>query len=421
MSKVLLIYENYTELNSVQFTLQKVGFDCIGISTEFGTAEQVISFNPDVVIACGKGGKVTTVGVGRRLKEMPRWTGKAILIFASDHQPKPEDLIKIRMDMVLEAPVENIRLIQALAKLTHQDDQALIEKLLKAVTPENTSKDVTFISGEKTTTEKIVVSRKDGAAKEPVAKNNSTQGKTNDDQGQPQEAVPSRPTVSEPDTVFVAEPMGPSAFDDLNRREQARTLRKKAQFSLRPEPDFEPKGPVAVAIEPAPRVGGGDLVEKEAPQEQAELEPKKEAKTNLESSMDVSIDRQEVDWSEMEKQLFNLPSTPTAEKTEVVEVKPAQFSLNPAASAAADAVPYEAPALKLDFGQQIRQAEDALVQKMKAYKQIGSTEKVLWGAGLKKTATRKAQIELMKGVKQVELEKQDGLRREFTKALFSKK
>src|SRR5690349_733716 len=98
MSKVLLIYEDYTELNSVQIVLKKVGFDCLGISSEFTTQQQVLQFNPDIVIAFGKGPKVSSVSVGRRLKEMPRWGGRAVLIFPAGFKPRAEDLIKIRMD-----------------------------------------------------------------------------------------------------------------------------------------------------------------------------------------------------------------------------------------------------------------------------------------------------------------------------------
>src|SRR5690348_17118674 len=105
MVKVLLIYDDYAELTTVEFSLKKVGFDTVGITSEFSTQEKVISLNPDIVVVYGRGPKLTTVGVGKRLKEMTRWTGKSVLIFPQGYKPAAQDLIRVRMDMILEAPV----------------------------------------------------------------------------------------------------------------------------------------------------------------------------------------------------------------------------------------------------------------------------------------------------------------------------
>ncbi|WP_413557607.1 hypothetical protein [Bdellovibrio sp. HCB209] len=133
MSKVLLVYEDYADLMSVESTLKKVGFDVIGLSSEYAVSDQIISFNPDVVIGAGKGTKVSSLGVGKRLKEMTRWGGKSVLIFPANVKPSPQDLIKIRVDMMLEAPVAPLRIVQVLAKITGQDEGALLEKLNKAI------------------------------------------------------------------------------------------------------------------------------------------------------------------------------------------------------------------------------------------------------------------------------------------------
>lgn len=136
MSKVLLVYEDYSEMITIQSVLKKVGFDSVAISSEFSLSQQILSFNPDIVIGYGKGPKVSTVGVGRRLKEMPRWNGKAILIFPAGAKPDPKDLVKMRMDMALEAPLEVTRLLQVLAHLTGQNPQDLVERMMKAVAQE---------------------------------------------------------------------------------------------------------------------------------------------------------------------------------------------------------------------------------------------------------------------------------------------
>lgn len=188
MNKVLLVYDDYTELMSAQFTLKKVGFDVMAVSSEFSIKEQIVSFNPDIVVGYGKGNKVSTVGVGKRLKEMPRWQGKSILIFAPGVKPLPEELIKIRMDTALEAPVEMVRLIQVLAKFSNQDDQILMEKLIKSTALESQKNESTLVTGGKESKEEWRVS--DSGGKDPslrvkghAPKANTFPVNLNDEQG----------------------------------------------------------------------------------------------------------------------------------------------------------------------------------------------------------------------------------------------
>lgn len=131
MNKILLVYEDYADLMNVESTLKKVGFDVIGLTNEYTVAEQVLAFNPDLVIGSGRGGKVSSLGVGKRLKEMHRWQGKSVLIFQPNIKPDPQDLIRIRVDMVLEAPVPALRLMQVAAKLLGHDESVLQARLNK--------------------------------------------------------------------------------------------------------------------------------------------------------------------------------------------------------------------------------------------------------------------------------------------------
>ena len=153
MNKILLVYEDYADLMSVESTLKKVGFDVIGLSSEYSVAEQMLSFNPDVVVGSGKGGKVSSLGVGKRLKEMGRWQGKSVLIFPANFKPAPQDLIKIRVDMILEAPVAPLRLLQVLAKLLGHDEAVLLERLNKAIHMESPQKTQATNVGGKFTSE----------------------------------------------------------------------------------------------------------------------------------------------------------------------------------------------------------------------------------------------------------------------------
>jgi hypothetical protein len=139
MSKVLLVYEDYADLMTVDATLKRVGFDVLGISSEYSLADQMLGFNPDVVVGSGRAGKVTTLGVGKKLKEMTRWPGKSVLIFPPNFKPAPQDLLKLRVDMILESPVPAMRLVQVIARLLGQDENLILERLNK-MTMDNSGK-----------------------------------------------------------------------------------------------------------------------------------------------------------------------------------------------------------------------------------------------------------------------------------------
>lgn len=164
MSKVLLVYEDFTEMMNIESVLKKVGINVFSISSEFTLSQQILSFNPDIVVGYGKGSKVSTLGVGRRLKEMPRWTGRVILIFPAGAKPDPGDLGNIRMDMALEAPVDVTRLLQILAQLTNQDPQKLIERMMRAVEWEATQQGAPKSGSAGTNDDAVVVSGGNTAA-----------------------------------------------------------------------------------------------------------------------------------------------------------------------------------------------------------------------------------------------------------------
>ena len=167
--KILLVYEEYTELTSVQSALIRVGFDVLGITTEYTLGENVLSFNPDVVVTHGRGGKVATLGVGRRLREMTRWLGKTVLILPAGYKPKPEDFGKVRADVLLEAPVPIVRLVQVIAKLLEIDEAAAVEKLLKTADPAASEAEIAIIPNFRTDGAEDSIRVTGGAAKDTWA------------------------------------------------------------------------------------------------------------------------------------------------------------------------------------------------------------------------------------------------------------
>jgi DNA-binding response OmpR family regulator len=133
MKKILLVFEDYSELATTEIYLKKVGFDVVGVTNESKMADQILTLNPDVVVAQGKGQRVSSLSVGQKLRENHKYHGKAILIFVDGHRPGAQDFLRVRMDALLEAPVEPLRMIQVLANLENLDGNALADKFKKAV------------------------------------------------------------------------------------------------------------------------------------------------------------------------------------------------------------------------------------------------------------------------------------------------
>lgn len=131
MSKVLLVYDDFAELSNLDSALKKVGFDVIALTNEYTVKDQVVTFNPDVIVVCGDSSRVSTLSVGKKLKEMSRWQGKSILVFPPNYKIPPDDLLKIRMDMMLETRVSLTKMIQVIAKYAGQDENQVVDRLVK--------------------------------------------------------------------------------------------------------------------------------------------------------------------------------------------------------------------------------------------------------------------------------------------------
>jgi len=113
--------------------LKKIGFDVLGITSEFSLPEQLLAFNPQIVIGQGRSPKISTSGVGRRLRESQRWDGQSILIFFADAKPQPTEILKMRMDVGLEHPVAPTQLVQVISQLAGLDSNQLLDKLIKSM------------------------------------------------------------------------------------------------------------------------------------------------------------------------------------------------------------------------------------------------------------------------------------------------
>ncbi len=132
MIKVLLAYEDFNELTLTESYLKRVGFDIVGISNEVLIQDQILSFNPEVIVAFGKNQKVSSFSVGQKLKDNHRYHGRVVIIVPKDVRPTASDMLKMKMDAIMEAPFAPEKLIQVLCRLCGHSADPFLEKLSKA-------------------------------------------------------------------------------------------------------------------------------------------------------------------------------------------------------------------------------------------------------------------------------------------------
>lgn len=131
MDRVLLINDDIQYAGHLEMALRKVGFDIETISNEFNLSEKLLTFNPDYIIAKGASNRVSTLSVGKKLKESSKFQGQLVLVFSESQRPPPEELIKLRMDLLLFEPISTLRLVCQLISLTKLDKDAAIDKLFR--------------------------------------------------------------------------------------------------------------------------------------------------------------------------------------------------------------------------------------------------------------------------------------------------
>lgn len=123
--------DDFNENRRLEAILRKVGFDVVGIITETSLSEQIVAFGPDVIVISGQSAKLSALSVAAKLKEHRTFQGQVILGFPSGVKITSHDLLKVRVDRILDAPFRPDALINNLAQLLKMDGPHLIEKLHK--------------------------------------------------------------------------------------------------------------------------------------------------------------------------------------------------------------------------------------------------------------------------------------------------
>ena len=130
VTRILLLIEDYSELSHFETHLRKIGFDVMGAHQEIQLQQQILSFNPEILVAMGKGQKISPLRIGRKLKEFPRLTSKVILSL-DKASVQATDLMHARVDLILEYPCTFEKLLNGIAKVQGVDPQVYLSKFLK--------------------------------------------------------------------------------------------------------------------------------------------------------------------------------------------------------------------------------------------------------------------------------------------------
>jgi hypothetical protein len=388
MNKILLVYEDYAELMALEATLKKLAFNVTGISSEYSIAQQILSFNPDLVIGAGKGTKVNSLSIGKRLKEMSRWQGKSILIFPQNVKPVPQDLIKIRVDMILEHPVPTARLIQVMAKLLGHDEVALLAKFNKAATvaegkDPKASGSGSAGSGGKFTTDD-----------EPIYVRGSTDGTSGDgDAGGPGHSFDLRENRDEEDDA---------SGENFNKKHLFRFGQKTTAQDLTEEKSVEENtGFADVDLKSLENeILGGGVPETEKIDDAALVAGFTEPNETVVVPNDTAAEEE----------------SPTPQFPLQPEEAPEESALE----APVSAEEAEAQALQAKLQAQLENAAKDLHKRVAKYSEMTAGMQVASKSTMTRIETRKRQRDIAADWDRQNLGNQDELRREFAKALFKK-
>ena len=131
MDRVLLVIDDIQYNRQVEMTLRKLGFEVESVNNEFSMNEPLLAFNPDYIVVKGQGQRLNILSIAKKLRESNNHNNKVILVFPENFDITPEDLFKIRADLILNEPVSTLRLVMYLISLSGLNIEFVKEKLLK--------------------------------------------------------------------------------------------------------------------------------------------------------------------------------------------------------------------------------------------------------------------------------------------------
>jgi CheY-like chemotaxis protein len=136
MRKILLVIDDFNDLNLLENTFRSLGFEVLSLSQEHLVDESLRGFLPDLVIATAQGPIVDGVGLAARLSQR-RSPPKTILVHLAGQEStlnvENSSLIAAR----LESPIQALQAIRTISGVIGEPEEALVEKYLKLVDQKN--------------------------------------------------------------------------------------------------------------------------------------------------------------------------------------------------------------------------------------------------------------------------------------------
>lgn len=128
MVRILVLMEDYSEMSQIRALLKKVGCDVDTANSEIGIKEKVTALRPDMLLVSGVGKKISPVSISKKMKEIPGFNAKIILILAPGVRISLNDLAENKFDAFLESPFDPMRLFTLITKFSNGKASGLEEK-----------------------------------------------------------------------------------------------------------------------------------------------------------------------------------------------------------------------------------------------------------------------------------------------------
>lgn len=134
MQKILLVIDEYTELEALESLLKRLGFDVLAIGKEVLVADALSRFVPELVMLTYKGRNVDGLRLAQKLKA-PRPGGGsprvALIWTAGGASPRISPDAAGLVDALVEGPLYPRAVMQIVARLLNVPEDSLIKKFEK--------------------------------------------------------------------------------------------------------------------------------------------------------------------------------------------------------------------------------------------------------------------------------------------------
>ena len=374
MAKILLAYDDYAVMMSAETAFKKGGHEVRSLNSEANIIEQISEYLPDFVIAYGSGEKVNCLRVGEKLKGMGDYNGNVVLIFAPHARPTPDDLIRVRVDHVLEAPVPPARLTMLVTNSLKDKKQDKIFVRSKGTSgKQNVHEDSTYVQGAHVDSTKQVV-KNDSKTTDSALLKKQTNDLNSGVQIKPDEAKNKKIEIPSPSQA------APGLSNEKKPEKPAIASPEKAQTA--------PNTPTSPSFEENPAKSSHPV-------------------DSLFGSLDLKSLEREV--------LGNLPP----KKTVLEEM--AEIRAKEAAGLYSSTPPAQDEPLNLDIVHaDLREAQEKSKARAEKYKNLTLPSFDLTMSTVNKRSAKNSLREMAKEWREAELKSQDELRREFVKNLLKK-